>query len=372
MENYIELFGNMLECGRVPAMITNSKNIIVHINRSMAAHFGRVTGHHRSYLFANNSGYDYGREDPFESIFAGMPEDEMHAEVVIADVTYDVICQRVACGPDPSITVMVFEDITEKKNLETAIAENLRTLQRETSIAQSIQKSILPINDKHWNTVEINAIYLPSGDLGGDVYDLIQMNENEYLFYIADVSGHSIQASLLTIYLRENIRANAAKNAHEDITALMRSLLTNYKALDIDAMMYIGLLLCKYDKEKNELSVLNAGHNCYPLIIRGTGRVEEIPICGMPLSSVSDENSYEAETVGLYSGDRVVLFTDGLAEEQGIGMQEPFGSLGVRRVVEENYRLSGNELAKKVAEKSTELSIGKAKDDRTVVVIDIL
>jgi len=371
MENHIELFGNMLECAEVPAMITNSKNIIVHINRSMAAHFGTVTGHHRSYLFANNSGYDYGRHDPFEDIFADIPGDEMHAEVVIADVTYDVICRRVACGPDPSFTVMVFEDITEKKNLETEIAENLRTFQRETSIAKNIQKSILPINDEYWNSIRISAIYLPSGDLGGDVYDLIQMNENEYLFYIADVSGHSIQASLLTIYLRENIRAHA-KDAHENITALMRNLLISYKALDIDAMMYIGLLLCKYDKEKKELSVLNAGHNCYPLVVRSAGRVEEIPIRGMPLSRISDENSYEAETLGLYSGDRVVLYTDGLSEEQGIGMQEPFGSAGVRRIVEENYRLPGNELVEKVAEKSTELSIGKAKDDRTIVVIDIL
>jgi sigma-B regulation protein RsbU (phosphoserine phosphatase) len=371
MDKNVELFGNMLECARVPAMIVDVNNIIVHINRSMAALFGNITGHHRSFLFANEAGTRRDNHDPFTDIFSSMTGDEMHAEAVIADVTYDITCQHIACGPDPSFTVLVFEDITEKKNLETEIAENLKALKRETSIAKNIQKSILPINDEYWNSIKINALYLPSSDLGGDLYDLIKINENEFLFYIADVSGHSIHSALLTIYLRENIRANADA-AHESLTNLIHKILGSYKILDIDAMVYIGLLLCKYNSENNELSVLNAGHNCYPLVVREGGRVEELPIRGMPLSRISNENFYDEESIGLYPGDRVILFTDGLAEEQGIGMQEPFGSEGVRLTVEENYSLSGQELAAKIAEKSTELTIGGAKDDRTVVVVDII
>ncbi|MDR2611146.1 MAG: SpoIIE family protein phosphatase [Clostridiales Family XIII bacterium] len=371
MDNMIDIFGNALECASIPAMIVDGENSIVHTNRSMSALFGDVVGRHRSYLFASDAKKDPGRPDPFETLFADIRGDEMHAEAVIADVTYEVICQHISCGPFPDFSVMIFEDVTEKKNLETEISESLKLLRRETSIAKDIQNSILPTNDEHWNTIRINAEYLPAGDLGGDVYDLVKLNNDETLIYIADVAGHGIQASLLTIYLRENIRANADA-ARESLGSLMKKLLASYKALDIDAAMYIGLLLCKYNKERQEIVVLNAGHTCYPLIIRRSGRVEELPIHGMPLSKFSMGDEYKAESVGIYQGDRLILFTDGLAEEHDIRKQEPFGSEGIRRTTAEYQHLPSPQLVKKIVEKSEEFTVGKAKDDRTILIADIL
>jgi sigma-B regulation protein RsbU (phosphoserine phosphatase) len=371
IDSAIEVFGNALECARVPAMIVDEENIIVHTNRSMRALFGNVIGRHRSYLFASDEKHDPDRPDPFETLFVDIQSDEMYAEAVIADVTYEVICQHVGCNSISGFSVMVFEDITEKKNLEMEVSESLKLLKRETSIAKDIQNSILPTNDEHRNTIKISAKYLPAGNLGGDVYDLIQLSGEEELIYIADVSGHGIQASLLTIYLRENIRANAGE-ARESLSTLTKKLFESYRALDIDPSMYIGLLLCKYNKEKKEISVLNAGHNCYPIALRQNGRVEEIPVRGMPLSKFSDESAYEEETIGIYSGDRLIMFTDGLVEEQVIQTQEPFGSEGIRRVVTESSHLSSSDLAEKIVEKSAEFTVGKARDDRTIVIADIL
>jgi sigma-B regulation protein RsbU (phosphoserine phosphatase) len=299
-------------------------------------------------------------------IITGREDDEMALESYSLGVS-DVIHK-------PFNAAIVNQRVTNVINLyvyKNSLEDKLVELKRETSIAKDIQNSILPVNDEYLDIIGINAEYLPVGDLGGDVYDLVKLSDDEVLVYIADVAGHGIQASLLTIYLRENIRANA-NEALNSLGALMRKLLASYNALDIDAAMYIGLLLCKYNKKKKALSILNAGHNCYPLVIRRDGCVEEIPVRGMPISKFNDGNACELEDIGMRQGDRLLMFTDGLAEEHDFRRQEPFGSEGVRNVAEEYYHLPGRDLARKIVRKAEEFADEKAKDDRTVVIADIL
>ncbi|MDR2610806.1 MAG: fused response regulator/phosphatase [Clostridiales Family XIII bacterium] len=299
-------------------------------------------------------------------IITGREDDEMALESYSLGVS-DVIHK-------PFNAAIVNQRVTNVINLyvyKNDIEEQLVGLKRETSIAKDIQNSILPVNDEYLNIIGINAEYLPVGDLGGDVYDLVKLSDNEVLVYIADVAGHGIQASLLTIYLRENIRANASA-AQKSLGALVKKLLASYQALDIDAAMYIGLLLCKYNKKKKELSILNVGHNCYPLVIRRDGAVEEVVVRGMPISKFNGGDTNDPESVGVYQGDRLLLFTDGLAEEHDFPKQETFGAEGVRNVAAEYHHLPGRELAKKIIGEAEKFTAGEAKDDRTVVIADIL
>ena len=214
-------------------------------------------------------------------------------------------------------------------------------------------------------------MYIPADDLGGDFYDLIRLSEDEYLIYIADVAGHGIQASLLTVFMRERVRANA-EIALEGPGKLLSKLTRDYCSLELDYSMYITMAFCKYNKPKRELSISNAGHNCFPLIIRDNGRIETIPTRGMPVSVIADGAEYEEDVVVMRPGDRLILFTDGVVEEVDSATGKPLGPEGVRELAGKYQEYDGSYLARKVMETSNRYALISAKDDRSIVIVDIL
>jgi sigma-B regulation protein RsbU (phosphoserine phosphatase) len=219
--------------------------------------------------------------------------------------------------------------------------------------------------------LRLYSVYLPAEKLSGDAYDIIKLSDDEVLLYIVDVAGHGIRASLLTMFISEKVRANA-ELAKEGTEVLLTAILRGYKALGIDASVYLTMLCCKYSKSRGELSISNGGHNCYPLLLRGNGRTEEIPVKGMPISAISDENTFEEEIVGVSPGDRILLYTDGIIEEYSRVEKSAFGSEGVRRIAEENAQCGVDELAQSIIAESSKYMVLTAKDDRTLLVAEVL
>jgi sigma-B regulation protein RsbU (phosphoserine phosphatase) len=67
--------------------------------------------------------------------------------------------------------------------------------------------------------VEIGAKYLPHQNIGGDYFDFIRLNENEFLWCIADVSGKGISAALLMANFQASLHAWAA--VEDDLTNII-------------------------------------------------------------------------------------------------------------------------------------------------------
>lgn len=363
-KNYSNLFGLLLENMQLPVVIIDSSNTIIHLNKNMRDTFGDLTGHKRELLF-DESSESQSVTNIIDKKKTGM------TEIVLADVIYKAIFNHITDEEGNVFTVIILEDISERKILQRKISDQLKEIKKETAIAKTIQHSVLPLDDVYWNSVNLHAIYLPADDIGGDVYDIIKLNENEVLIYISDVSGHGIQASLLTMYIRENVRAKAAF-AEKGLDLFMKEILENFVSLEIDAMLYITLLCCKYNKKTAELSFVNAGHNCSPLLLRSNGRSEELPLRGMPLSLISDPNKYQEEIISIYPGDRLILYTDGIVEEYSKAEKKTFGPEGLRKVAEQNYKKDGRVLAEIIIEEAAKYMNLNAKDDRTIVIADIL
>jgi sigma-B regulation protein RsbU (phosphoserine phosphatase) len=289
----------------------------------------------------------------------------------LADVIYELRCAPVTYKEKEKFLVITLKDISTREHLFNNLDDTLRTLKKDTMIAKRIQNSILPINDEYWNSIRLSSIYLPADDIGGDIFDIIKLPDGRVLIYIADVSGHGIQASLLTMFIRENVRL-LGDYAEHGLDEMARKLLEGFLSLGISAEIYASILLCAYDQKTHELAVLNAGHNCFPLIQRAGGRLEEIPVRGMPLTRISDGNQYEEELLGINPGDKLIMYTDGIVEEYSTAEQGTFSPEGVRRVVEASPELRGEMLAKKILDESAKYLKINASDDRTIVVAEIL
>jgi sigma-B regulation protein RsbU (phosphoserine phosphatase) len=350
-----------------PVMILNENRVIIYENKAMEDIFGSLMEQNAGILFmsGDNSGeYNYDAAVGRGSRRGG------RVELNIADVEYMLTETPIPFGESELLAVMI-EDISEKKQFETQVGAQLARYNSDTEMASRIQRSLLPVNLNYWNIIQLSSVFLPADELSGDAYDIIKLSDDEALVYIADVAGHGIQASLLTMYINEKVRANA-ELARQGLDLLLAEILRGCVAFGIDSSVYMTFLCCVYNRAKEELAVANAGHNCYPLILRGSGRTEEIPVRGMPICAISDGSSYEEEIVGISKGDRLLLYTDGLIEEYSKVEKSVFGADGVRRAAESNASLQGVELARKIVSEAAKYTMVSAKDDRTLLVAEMM
>ena len=352
----------LLENFTISGWIIDSAQTIVYMNPNMQDLFGDLAGKNTSIIYESSS---------FEIISEGENENGGSSEVVITDVPFRRMSSKVDLGDEGIFRVELFEDISEEKHVRKTMTKTLAKISSETKMAKTIQNSILPIDDTYWNTIAFSSLYTPADDVGGDFYDVLKLNDDEYLIYIADVAGHGIQASLLTIFMRERVRTNESA-ALEGTGELLAKLVDDFCMLDIDFSMYVTMAVCKYTKSKKELSISNAGHNCFPLVIRNNRKTEIIPTKGMPICAIADGMSYEEELITMNPGDRLILFTDGIVEEVDSVTGKTFGPEGVRNLAEKHHEYNGSYLARKIMDESSRFALISAKDDRTILVADIL
>lgn len=345
--------------------IMDEDHNVIYMNKKMREEFGHTLGHICYSLL--------GREEKcehcvtHETSLTGEPDTK---NVPIKDRFYNIISSPAQTENDEKYSIEVFHDITEQKKTEDELMKHYKKLKADIEFAKHIQIRALPQDGKYWEAIEIHSVYCPSEDLGGDLFDVIRMNEAESLLYIADVSGHGITSSLLTISLRQVVRSWAG-GSPANIKEFSDLLLKNYIALGIDKEQYLTILFCLYNKEKKEITFLNAGHNCMPVMIFNDGSVKEIEIKGLPICGLIEEADYETVTVQVTTGDRIVLYTDGITEAFNEDRIQ-FDSEAVLKVLSENIDLDGKMLAETVVSEVNTFMNKPAVDDIAILVAKIL
>jgi sigma-B regulation protein RsbU (phosphoserine phosphatase) len=181
--------------------------------------------------------------------------------------------------------------------------------QREMELAVEVQNMLIPLRIHKDDAVEVGAKYLPHQNIGGDYFDFIRLNEHEFLWCIADVSGKGISAALLMANFQASLHAWAA--VEDDLTNIIDRLnkivLNNTKG-----ERFITLFLARYNQKKRKLNYINCGHN--PTILYADG--EAIPLkLGTTMIGVFEELPFLNEgEVDIEPGSLIVNYTDGLMD----------------------------------------------------------
>lgn len=204
--------------------------------------------------------------------------------------------------------VEVLHDITDMKNLQQKIVEQNRKLQSDLNIARKLQCSLLP-KQLFSSNFEYSYIYKPCETLGGDYLDIFKIDENHTGIYIADVSGHGVAASMLTVFLRSSINKSTLSPA-EALTNLFHDFNRDYRDQDL----YITVFYAIVDIKNYSISYSNAGHNVSPVLFNPSGKFELLRVPGIPISNWLEEPSYKDATIKLEKGDRLFMYTDGIIE----------------------------------------------------------
>ncbi|QOX64795.1 SpoIIE family protein phosphatase [Anoxybacterium hadale] len=338
---------------------------VIYMNKKMREEFGHTLGEICYKLLERDDKCEHCVTH--ETSLTGEPDTK---NVPIKGRFYNIISSPAQTDNDEKYSIEVFHDITDQKKTEDELLKHYEKLKADIEFAKHVQIRALPADGKYWSSLEIQSIYCPSEDLGGDIYDVIQMNEAESLLYIADVSGHGITSSLLTISLRQVVRGWASGNP-ANIKEVSELLLKNYIALGIDKEQYLTILFCLYNKEKRKITFLNAGHNCMPVLISKSGKVKEIDISGLPICALIGESGYETVTIPVHEGDRIVLYTDGITEAFNEA-RVPFDSSAVLKTLSEHADLDGKALAETVINAVNAYTNVPAVDDMAILVAKML
>lgn len=223
-----------------------------------------------------------------------------------------------------TITNIIVVAIENKRLFKQQLEQE--SLKKDLEVAEQIQNMLianqLPNNDK----VKMMAIYKPHSTIGGDYYDYIQLNQDEFLLCMADVTGKGIGAALLMSNLQALVRAIARESS--SLVYLVKRL--NELLYDLTGGdRFVTFFVCRYNTQTRILTYINAGHN--PPILTTTESLELLAK-GSTLLGVFDRLPKIVETT-LYVPftSQLLIYTDGLTDIEN----DKGENLGIDRV--ENF-----------------------------------
>lgn len=188
-------------------------------------------------------------------------------------------------------------------------------IESELHIAHDIQLGMVPkqfVPTLGAECVDIHAVLCPARQVGGDLYDYLMLNEDEFGFAVGDVSGKGVPASLFMATTISQIRSLALQDTSLNyIMNLMNQSLCRTGNTNMFITFFAGVLNLNTDR----LRFCNAGHP-YPLLIAPDGTVSFFKTAdNLPLGVTSDYN-YEEQECYFAPGSQLLLYTDGVSEAQ--------------------------------------------------------
>ena len=206
---------------------------------------------------------------------------------------------------------------------------------------------------------EIYGASVPSGEVGGDLVDLLEQN-GEWTAYVADVSGHGVSAGVLMAMFKTAVRTRmlAGSNAGSLLEGVNQVL---YPLKTTNMFVTAGFLHCRAD----QLTLSLAGHPALIHYQRRSREIKEYPPQDLPLGILPDE-SFTVRSFECKLGDILLLLTDGITEVFGAGGSE-MGVEPIKREFHQWAELPLPEVFQKI--RALSLHFGKQQDDQTLLLV---
>ncbi|MGZ4778958.1 MAG: SpoIIE family protein phosphatase [Thermoanaerobaculia bacterium] len=258
-----------------------------------------------------------------------------------------------------------FDRMTESiSSLLTSVAEKER-LQSEIEIAATIQRNLLPKEGPQFRGVSFSAHFEPTASIGGDYYDVFNLDKSRLAVAIGDVSGHGLSTGLVMAMVKAGITTLVEEGADESALFQRLNELV-YRSTERRAFMTLAFTI--FDLGRGTIRHTNAGH-LYPYLLR-EGRDTPISI-ESPSLPLGVRAAIVTRTVELElkEGDTVVYLSDGIVEAQD-ERGEPFGFEQLERLLAEQTERSPSAIRDTILDAVARHSGTRpADDDRTIMTL---
>lgn len=197
----------------------------------------------------------------------------------------------------------------ENKRLLTNLVQQER-LKKELELAAEMQQLLLPSQFPDTSAWSVQGIYRAHQQVGGDYYDVFQINAEEWVFCLGDVSGKGMPAAFLMSNFQAYVR-NAFEENRPDLIHLANKL--NKRVWDAaQGEKFITFFLAVYNSKNQELEYVNCGHNA-PVFKSGTDLIH-FKATSIGLGMLPELPRIVSAKQIISSGDILLGYTDGLVE----------------------------------------------------------
>jgi phosphoserine phosphatase RsbU/P len=279
----------------------------------------------------------------------------------------------------PMLTVVVYAVISRlhadtKESLERRNAElqksvaisaaQLELQEQEMERAREIQQSLLPKDIPQIAGFDVAAAWQPARMVGGDYFDVLRLGDNRLAVCIADVSGKGVSAALLMANVQATVRAFARETeSPARVCSRVNSVLCGNIASGKFVSFFYGIL----DTTHRRFEYCDAGHPGPIVISRDS--IQHLRADGAVLG-VFPEWKYEDARIDLKSGDRLLLFTDGITEATDGGGEE-FGEEQLAATATASRSNSASALNSSLLARVTDFCSSRFQDDATLLVVAV-
>jgi sigma-B regulation protein RsbU (phosphoserine phosphatase) len=266
-----------------------------------------------------------------------------------------------------------FRDLTAKnRQLQTAYDElkaaqeqliEKERLERELQVAADIQLSILPDELPVLDEFGFGARILPARQVGGDLYDIFLLKDNQVGVLIGDVADKGVPSAIFMARTHALIMAEAdmGMTAGEVLQVVNRHITRLQKSTQFVTVLY-GIL----DLKTHEFNYARAGHEP-PLLLHPDGKVERIPHSSGMALGLWNIVTLDERTITLPPGSTLLLYTDGMTDcrdTQG----ESFGLERIKTTLSGLSNVNAQQVCDNLLETLVKYQDGSKQDDDVTLV----
>lgn len=208
--------------------------------------------------------------------------------------------------------VQLAEKVQQLEQLCRMLDEQARIIQADLNRAEVIQRALLPQDPPDIDGWVLETLYRSGSSVGGDFYDILDLDNQHLGLVIADAAGHGVAAAMLAVLFKLRLRVRDRDGNLLMPNAVLRNLNRRLHETISAPGTFITAVYALVNKRTGDVRLASAGHP--PAVCRAdSGESNLLERTGPALGLVADAR-YEERTIHLDTGDRLLLYTDGVIE----------------------------------------------------------
>jgi sigma-B regulation protein RsbU (phosphoserine phosphatase) len=197
----------------------------------------------------------------------------------------------------------------ELKQTHSALIEKDRIITEDLLMAKRIQTEVIGYPDKNIDNLDIDIFFNPMIEVGGDIFDIFKIKDNYYRVFIADATGHGVQAALATMIIKTEY--DKIKNFKIPPDEVLFHFNNAFIKMYYNLTIFFTCAVIDLDLNNGNIIFTSAGHPDQYIIQKDdifTLRA------GGKMVGIKNDIEYEKREADFYPGCKLFLFTDGLYE----------------------------------------------------------
>jgi sigma-B regulation protein RsbU (phosphoserine phosphatase) len=241
-----------------------------------------------------------------------------------------------------TMILVIIYDVSDIERQKIELQQKQALIDRDLKAAAAIQRSLLPEENLSIPALKLSWRFNPCERIGGDIFNIQRVDEDEVGLYMLDVCGHGVPAALISVAASQflagprGLLGGGCQLASPETTLNHLNEAFPFERFD----SYFSIVCMSIDIRRGILTYGGAGHPP-PVVLHASGSLEILDHRG-PVIGFDPDFIYGQKDLRLEPGDKILLYTDGLTENRdrngrAFGRDRFYGMLRevVRRPVEE-------------------------------------